>query len=499
MKKLICGILAFLLLLCSACAQEQTFESVLAEANALHKAQAEMVPEENIRDYVPTLPQAEVGFTEEELISLTRGIGRNFNGEKRVTLSQAKQDVDLLFRIFRYCYGAYEYFGGDEVFEEAKSAVLDDLGALQNAFKASDMAAVLRKYLMFIHDGHFSINNSPILELQSYFSTEDFAFEQDRRGYFSKVDGEKQYLLSVDGNTEIEGYMQRSIGPGGELTYYLGMLGEKNVRNKIVNAAFEKTTVSLMLDNAAFTQAYDAAPAYSEDWEGEVPVIACRDLTSPETCKSFISSAPRLSSYDVAVLDLRGNGGGSPEAVKQWLNAYDSNGLAEYWFATSSMYRSGRAIYYILARTMDAGASYFSLWDKDNSQRNSYMRLYHTGINFYNISRENIPLKQLEAEGLLFVLMDNLDFSGGEALLFALRNRQNTILVGTNSRGGLLGGTGQQVVLPNTKITVSYGSGLMFWYDERVFQEGRGFLPDIWVSGDALERVQKLITYYGIA
>jgi hypothetical protein len=495
---LICGTLVVLLLLCSACAKEQPFESVLAEANALHKAQAEMVPEENIRDYITTLPATEVGFTEEELVSLTNGIGRSFNGEKGVSLSQAKQDIDLLFRVFRYCYGAYEYFGGDEVFEEAKAAVLNDLDALGNMLKARDMAAVLKKHLAFIQDGHFSMNYSSILERQSYFSTEELVFEQDNRGYFSQADGEKQYLLSIDGNTEVESYMKLSIGPDGELIYYLGMLGEKNVRNKIVNVAFDKTTVSLMLDNAALVTAYDAVPTYSEDWEGEVPVVACRDLTLPETCKSFISSASKLSSYAVAILDLRGNHGGSPDAVKQWLNAYEPDGLAEYWFATSAMSRSGRALSYILARTMDAGANYFSLWDTNNKQRNIYMQLYLTGINSYDISRENVPLKQLNAEGLLFVLMDERDFSAGEGLLFALRNRENTIFVGTNSSGSMRGGTGQQVVLPNSKINVSYGSNLFFWYDERVFQEGRGFLPDLWVNGDALERVQKLIEYYDL-
>ena len=500
MKRLLCGILVLAVFFLAACAGETgiAFQTVLDEASALHEAQAEMVPEENIRDYVPTLPATELGFTEEELVSLTEGIGHSFNGEKRITLSQAKQDVDLLFRVFRYCYGAYEYFGGEKGFEEAKAAVLNDLDAWENALKARDLAAMLRKHLTFIQDGHFFINSSSTLEMQSYFSTDELVFEQDKRGYFAQVDGEKQYLLSVDGDTETEGYMKRSISPDGEITYYLGMLGEKRVRNKIVNAVFDKTTVSLMLDHAAFTQAYDPAYTYSEDWEGEVPVVACRDLSTPETCKSFISSASRLSSYEVAILDLRGNGGGSPDAVKQWLNAYDSSGLAEYWFATSSMYRSGRALSYILARTMDARANYFYLWDKNNSQRNRYMQLYRTGVNFYDISRENIPLKQLNAEGLLFVLMDDRDFSAGEVLLFALRNRQNTVFVGTNSSGGLLGGTGQQVVLPNSKIIVSYGNGLMFWYDKRVFEEGRGFLPDLWVNGDALERVQKLIEYYGL-
>jgi hypothetical protein len=495
---LICGTLVVLLLLCSACAKEQTFESVLAEANTLHKAQAEMVPEENIRDYITTLPETEVGFTEEELVSLTNGIGRSFNGEKGVSLSQAKQDVDLLFRVFRYCYGAYEYFGGDEVFGEAKGAILNDLDALGNVFKARDMAIVLKKHLAFIKDGHFLINSSTVFESLSYFSTEELVFAQDREGYFSQVDGEKQYLLSIDGNTEVERYMKLSISPDGELIYNLGILGEKSVRNKIVNVVFDKITVSLMLDNAAFTQAYDAVPTYSDDWKGKVPVVACRDLTSPETCKSFISSASRLSSHEVAILDLRGNGGGSPDAVKQWLTAYDSGGLAEYWFATSAMSRSGRALCYILARTMDAGANYFSLWDTDNSYRNLFMQLYRTGINSCDITRENVPLKQLNAEGLLFVLMDERDFSAGEVLLFALRNRENTIFVGTNSCGGLQGGTGQQVVLPNSQINVSYGRDLFFWYDERVFEEGRGFLPDLWVNGDALERVNALIKYYDL-
>lgn len=498
MKKIICGILVVILLLYSACAQEQTFESVLADANALHKAQAEMVPEVNIRDYVTMLPETELGFTEEELVSLTEGIGHKFNNTKSITLTEAKEDVELLFRVLRYCYGVYEYFGGDEVFIEAKASVLNDLEALGNGFKASDMTTVLRKQLAFLQDGHFFINTATTLEMQSYFSTEELTFNRDKHGFYSLIEGEKQYLLSVDGDTDLEGYIKLSIGPNGELTYRLGMLYDNTIRNKLVSAAFEKTTVSLKLANSVFIKAYDPMLTYSEDWESDVPVVACRDLTTPETCNRFINSASRLSTQKIAILDLRGNHGGSPDAVKQWLDTYGPDGLEEYYLGTNSIYRSGRALSYILARTMEAGANYLYLWDKNNDQRNYYMREYLNGKNAYKILRENIQLKQLEAEGILFVLMDNGDYSAGEALLFALRNRQNAIFIGSNSSGCLLGGTGQQVVLPNSKITFTYGNGLMLWYDDRVFQEGRGFLPDIWVNGDALERVQKLIEYYGV-
>ncbi len=495
MKKLICGILVVLLLLCSACTQKQTFESVLAEANALHKAQTEMVPEESIRDYIPTLPETELGFTEEELVSLTKDIGHNFNGEKRVTFSQAKQDVDLLFRVFRYCYGAFEYFGGDEVFGKAQAAVLDDLNALGVSFDASDMTTVLRKHLAFIQDGHFYINTSPIPELQSYFSTKELIFEQDKQGYFSQIDGEKQYLLSIDGDTETEGYMKLSIGSDGRLTYRLGMLDDANARNKVVNVAFEKTTVSLMLDNAAFTQTYDPLPAYSEDWEAEVPVVACRDYTQEDSFRSFVGAAIRLREEPMAILDLRGNRGGDGGAVQAWLNNYDYYGIAKNLYGKGAFQLTTRASSYIFACNLSS----YSYPTAHNDPYDYLMHLYQSGENGCILQKEDAKLSWNNAKGLLFVLMDNHIASGGEWLLAALRTRENVIFVGTNSAGMILGSGGQNIALPNSKIHFAFGNSLLLSYDERVFQEGRGFLPDIWVSGDALERVNALIAYYKLA
>lgn len=81
----------------------------------------------------------------------------------------------------------------------------------------------------------------------------------------------------------------------------------------------------------------------------------------------------------------------------------------------------------------------------------------------------------------------------------ALRTRSSVIFIGTNSMGMMLGASGEQIALPNSNIHFSFGYSLLLSYDERVFQEGRGFLPDIWVSGDALERVNALIAYYKLA
>ena len=498
MKKLICCILVVLFLLLSACASGSDFDTLLRQANALHKAQAEMVPEESIRDYVTTLLETELGFTEEELVSLTEGIWRNFDGEKRVTLLQAKQDVDLLFRVLRYCYGAYEYFGGDEIFEKARSAVVNDLEALGDAFEARDMAAVLRKNLAFIQDGHFYINTSPIPEMQSYFRTEELVFELDKSGYFAQVDGEKQYLLSIDGDTDLEEYMKLSIGCDGGLTYHLGMLYDKTIRNKLVNAAFEKTNISLVLDNSASTQTYHLEPAYSEDWEGEVPVVACRDYTQEDAFRSFVGAAIRLREESVAILDLRGNEGGDGGAVQAWLNNYDYKGIAKNLYGKGAFYLTTRASNYIFACNL---LSYsFPTAHVDTCESYDYlMHLYQSGENGYIIQKDEAELKWNNGKGLLFVLMDSHTVSGGEWLLAALRTRGNVVFVGTNSAGMIIGSGGQNIALPNSKTHIGFGSSLLLSYDERVFKEGRGFLPDIWVSGDALERVKALINYYKIA
>jgi C-terminal processing protease CtpA/Prc len=127
------------------------------------------------------------------------------------------------------------------------------------------------------------------------------------------------------------------------------------------------------------------------------------------------------------------------------------------------------------------------------------MNLYQSGENGYTLLKEDAELKWNNGKGLLFVLMDNRTVSGGEWLLAALRTRGNVVFVGTNSAGMILGSSGQSIALPNSKIHLYFGTSLMLSYDERVFQEGRGFLPDIWVNGDALERVKALIDYYQVA
>ena len=47
------------------------------------------------------------------------------NPDGSLSLAQIESDVNFLFDMLRQNYGLYEYFGGEEVFEPARSRVLE--------------------------------------------------------------------------------------------------------------------------------------------------------------------------------------------------------------------------------------------------------------------------------------------------------------------------------------------------------------------------------------
>jgi C-terminal processing protease CtpA/Prc len=80
-----------------------------------------------------------------------------------------------------------------------------------------------------------------------------------------------------------------------------------------------------------------------------------------------------------------------------------------------------------------------------------------------------------------------------------LRQTENTIIVGTNTKGAYSTGNVVQVKLPYSKIAISCGFNLHLEPDLPSI-EGIGIEPDIWAPPDeSLERVIKFIENYGLA
>lgn len=277
MKKVICIALAVTLLFCSACSRDNQaeFQTVLDDANTLHEAPADMTVAESIHDYMPEMSGG-AGFTEDELASLIQNVNCIASDKMTITIEQATQDVDLLFRVLRYCYGPYEYLGGDQVFEKAKTSILADLDALNNPLKIGELTAVLQKRLSFMKDDHFLMNGNHLIEMNSYFTTEEVIFACDESGYYTMRDGTKTYVQSVSGDTDVESYMKLSISPEGKLVYYVGILFPQTAEEIPLSVVFESDTMTLTLRKVILQLNYDLYQAYSEDWDSDVPVVACR-------------------------------------------------------------------------------------------------------------------------------------------------------------------------------------------------------------------------------
>lgn len=87
-----------------------------------------------------------------------------------VTVEEARSDVDLAFRLLRHSYGAYDYFGGDEVFlplKEAALAALPEEGTVSPEALEKALADALGPVLVLDLRGNIGGNSGYI---ESWFA-----------------------------------------------------------------------------------------------------------------------------------------------------------------------------------------------------------------------------------------------------------------------------------------------------------------------------------------
>ena len=94
--------------------------------------------------------------------------------------------------------------------------------------------------------------------------------------------------------------------------------------------------------------------------------------------------------------------------------------------------------------------------------------------------------------------MDKDVASSGERGILSIKQMDNALLVGTNSRGCMIGSY-KAYYLPNSKIVVSLGPSSFIEGNCTTDIEGLGFMSDIYIDGYlALDRVIKMYKYYGL-
>ena len=447
-------LLCFFMVGCGVFIPQPTMEELMMEVNAEHQAVDKGIM--NASQYVGDLVDQDLRLSYYPKENMAE-----YDPEKILTQQQAVEDVTYLFNAFHDCYGPYEYFGGAEVFDAAEETIKAKLQT-KKTLTAADLEQILLKNLTFIQDGHFSINMKRTNPTKIPFFFRDVAFVKIEEGY-QATDGRK--VESIEEYDNLDELMKRSISPEGKLVYYPVLLKDCDFWEALKSPQTCDETLTIYYSNGD-TQELTAEPyqIYTEMnlenpennqitkfYEDEnIPVFQFNQFDE-EHIEEILDGATKLKDEPIAVLDLRSNSGGDREIPSQWLNKY-----------SGKIVPSNR--YYIDTK----------------SGRKSYDR------------RDN----WIKNDNLLIILIGKHSASGSELFLDYSYNLENTLIIGENSNGSLIGSS-KKISLPNSSCQIDVGSGTLCILsgENDCFEERRGFYPDIWVpAAEAEELAVKLIT-----
>lgn len=483
--------------------RQTEFINLLAGINAFHLRQAKLTAKADIGKYEYPLPPKGIGFTKHELEQITDiKHNRMPSSTAYLTSAQASDDVNILFRVLKYCYAPYQYFGGDRTFGSAREHILCALSK-SKTISTLNINDLLVQNLQFIKDGHFALGGADVCERTMYFYNESIEFGKDTGGFYKTVNNKHIYVKAVNSDTPSK-YMRLSINPDGKLVYYVGEnLWEARSKKILlihpkVNITYKSGTSSdIMSLKVAWPKDYSPSVGYSYKFDGGIPVDKIPRLfdasQNDTTCEVFSHSGLSLKDKKIFVLDDRGNTGGDDSYFVQWLKNYTGKNSSQSFSTSCNSIRLGSSAGQLLSAKFLLSKPKPST-DAQN-KISSYLHEYQYGYNYWSPSSTSSNI--IDNKNYIFILMDKNVASSGESLILHMLNMQNTVLIGSNTGGVLLSNAEVGFVLPNSRIQVICGSELDL-LNPGVFNECQGFSPDIWVGGDSLSRVIKMIHYYYI-
>ena len=424
----------------------------------------------------------------------------NYSQEKSPYIfseEEAIEDVDFLFKLFKYGYAAYEYFGGDQKFNKVKENIIKDIKrkSLFSKILVSSFESIVVQNLNFIQDGHFVIAEESFLDKYYYFTSPRFDFLKNEEGYYTNLDGKRMYLLEVNGE-EVEKYMKQSLNKDGKIIYRLGLLSNQNNSNIHIEAKFvnnEKIRVEevVFLKENSYTKG-KKSPYNTKEVSG-ITVIEHKTANSNPTnikaLEKFSREANKFKDEKFFIIDLRGNTGGNSWYALEWVKNY-TGATPKSEFIQVSL--NTRTTYKLLKN------GFKKFYELDNPESNSiYKEILKVDKSGWSEVEYNSP-HMIENNNLIVVLIDSHVASAGECFVSYLRQVENVIFLGVNTTGLVNTGNMGLCQLPNSKINVYLPKDLELEANF-VLREGKGFNPDFWVkSPEALDKAISFLKRYYI-
>lgn len=403
--------------------------------------------------------------------------------KKSLSASLAKKEVAWLFRLFRSQYGLYAYYGGDAKFEEAQKAIIKEIKK-QDTIKVKKYQKLLHDHLNFINDAHLAIGEELFLQDIRLFSDESVHYIKKGENFYKEEDLEEDAIIRINGR-QPDIYLKHAIDEDGSLTYYPYAMLKQEDNSCNYNIEYQSgKTESILLKPAKYSYKETVDRMYGYDQYESLAYVemnlAYMKEELPEERKRFLKDVSNMKKQDCLIFDLRNNPGGDGTLIDEWFQDYTGQALQPNYNTLRI-----RPIWINSAKEMKKEDKYFIKSGLKKDGKYYYL---------------NYPNHQyLKNEGKkVFVLTSRRTSSSAEAMTDALRNIENTVVIGTNTGGVLINMANYQMAMPYSGLFLQFGECLQN-FEPSYFKESYGMEPDIYLTGENLsERLKKFFEKYVI-
>ena len=409
-----------------------------------------------------------------------------------ISSADAIYDIVLFFNLLREVYGAYFYFGGDEVFFPIRDQIIDTLST-QDYWEYHGFIYMLYRALApVINDSHFRLDVWAMGNTYHFFQDISIVpFGRSENGFYKKETGlYVEEIISEGQSLVLDEIFRLSLNNLGEFYYSpvimlpFAVNSPLTIMITVVYANGEegglrltRIPATMMAQQPASLEYHDGIPVVNLGMLMGNPFAMGEGFWADahEDALRFISFAYELQDEPVIIVDIRSNLGGFPQPGFMWL--YQIIGEV---IPINSIGVSVQDVDMLTWPDMDEEHFLYIPYDI------TVKYLGYEQLDELHVVAGIIPERIVPNNQLLIFLTDRWTASAGEMFADAAFNIENTLIIGQNTMGALFNNVNyMELYLPNSGLSFGLGR-TTFINPEGHLPEGIGIAPDIWVTGDAL-------------